>query len=189
MRIASRGGGGNNATRRPLPAGKSTRRRHETDTDQGLGFRGTTAVPADSVESQESHRIVVTLVQKASDGADALQLAEFIVSAWQAIEASLSPIIGQRSVAILYKRSFYLASRKHSWLMNMHEGMRTTMNLEALKADLVEHTNFEIAAAAGAALQMFYEVLTNLVGASLTEKLLQSVWADLLPAPTQDNSA
>jgi len=141
------------------------------------------------VESQESHRIVVTLAQKARDGADAQQLADFIVSSWQTIEASLSPIIGQRSVATLYKRSFYLASREHPWLMDMHEGMQTTVNLAALKAALLERTSAEIAAGAGAALQMFYEALTNLIGASLTERLMRSVWADLFPVPTQENSA
>lgn len=116
------------------------------------------------------------------------QLAEFIVSAWQTIEASLSPIIGQRSVATLYKRSFYLASRQHPWLMDVHEGMHATMNLAALKAALLEQSGAEIAAGAGSALQMFYEVLANLIGASLTERLLRPVWADLLPAPAQDNS-
>ncbi|WP_426690655.1 hypothetical protein [Rhodanobacter ginsengiterrae] len=130
----------------------------------------------------------MTLVQRARDGAVVQQLAEFIVSAWQTIEASLSPIIGQRSVATLYKRSFYLASRQHPWLMDVHEGMHATMNLAALKAALLEQSGAEIAAGAGSALQMFYEVLANLIGASLTERLLRPVWADLLPAPAQDNS-
>jgi len=73
--------------------------------------------------------------------------------------------------------------------MDMHEGMQTTVNLAALKAALLERTSAEIAAGAGAALQMFYEALTNLIGASLTERLMRSVWADLLPVPTQENSA
>jgi len=141
------------------------------------------------VESQESHRIVVTLVQRARDGTDVQELADFVVSAWQTLETSLSPIIGQRSVATLYKRSFYLASRKHPWLMDMHEGMQATMNLAALKAALLEQSSSEIAVGAGSALQMFYEVLTNLIGASLTERLSRSVWAELLPASTQDNPA
>lgn len=131
----------------------------------------------------------MTLEHWASDGMDAPALADFIVSAWQQIEASLTPIIGQRSVATLYKRSFYLASRQHAWLMGMHEGMQTTMNLVALRAALLEQTSSEIAAGAGTALQMFYEVLANLVGASLTERLLQSVWTEPLPDPAQDESA
>ncbi|HZX71760.1 MAG TPA: hypothetical protein VFE77_13175 [Rhodanobacter sp.] len=141
------------------------------------------------MESQQSHRIVVTLVQRASEGVGAPELADFIVSAWQTIEVSLTPIIGQSSVATLYKRSCYLASRKHAWLMDIHDGMQTTMNLAAFKTALLGQTSTEIAAGAGAALQMFYEVLTNLVGASLTERLLQSVWAGLLAAPAQDKSA
>ena len=131
----------------------------------------------------------MTLEQRARDGLGVPALADFIVSAWQKIEASLTPIIGQRSVATLYKRSFYLASRERAWLMGMHEGMQTTMNLEALRSALLEQSSAEIAAGAGSALQMFYEVLANLVGASLTEKLLESVWAGLLPDPAQDESA
>ena len=131
----------------------------------------------------------MTLVQRARDGTDVQELADFVVSAWQTLETSLSPIIGQRSVATLYKRSFYLASRKHPWLMDMHEGMQATMNLAALKAALLEQSSSEIAVGAGSALQMFYEVLTNLIGASLTERLSRSVLAELLPASTQDNPA
>ncbi|MGB3462419.1 MAG: hypothetical protein WBA33_10690 [Rhodanobacter lindaniclasticus] len=141
------------------------------------------------VESKESHRIVATLVHRAGDGATAPELAEFVVSAWQTIEASLTPIVGQRSVATLYKRSCYLASREHLWLMDIHQGMQTTMNLAALQSALLQQSSAEIAAGAGRALQMFYEVLANLLGASLTERLLQSVWADLLPAPTREKSA
>ena len=140
------------------------------------------------MESQESHRIVVTLEQKAGEGADALQIADFIVRAWQMIEAALTPIIGQRSVATLYKRSFYLASRHHPWLMDVHEGMQTSMDLATLKSRLLEHNGAEAAAAGGAALQMFHEVLTNLLGSLLTERLLRSVWTDLLPAPAQDHA-
>ncbi len=141
------------------------------------------------VQSQESHRIVGTLVQRASDGASAAELADFIVAVWQTIETSLTPIIGQRSVATLYTRSCYLASRQHGWLMDVHDGVQPTMNLAKLKLALVEQSSTEIATGAGTALQVFYEVLTNLVGASLTERLLQSVWADLLPAPAQDKPA
>jgi hypothetical protein len=144
--------------------------------------------PVESQESKESHRIVATLVQRAGNGATVPELAESIVSTWQTIEASLTPIMGQRSVAMLYKRSCYLASREHAWLMDMHQGMQTTMNLAALKSALLAQSSTEIASGAGRALQMFYEVLTNLLGASLTERLLQSVWAGLLPAPAQDES-
>ena len=73
--------------------------------------------------------------------------------------------------------------------MDIHQGMQTTMNLAALQSALLQQSSAEIAAGAGRALQMFYEVLANLLGASLTERLLQSVWADLLPAPTREKSA
>ena len=138
------------------------------------------------MESQQSHRIVVTLEHMAGAGADAPEIADFIVRVWQMIEAALTPIIGQRSVATLYKRSFYLASPQHPWLMEVHAGMQTSMDLATLKSRLLEHGSAEAAAAGGAALQMFHEVLTNLLGSSLTERLLRGVWADLLPVAGQD---
>ena len=137
------------------------------------------------MERQESHRIVATLEHMAGAGVDAPQIADFIVRAWQMIEAALTPIIGQRSVATLYTRSFYLASRHHPWLMEVHEGMQASMDLATLKSRLLEHSGAEAAAAGGDALQMFHEVLTNLLGSSLTERLLRGVWADL-PVAVQD---
>ncbi len=128
-------------------------------------------------------------MQRASDGVAAAELADFIVAAWQTIETSLTPIIGQRSVATLYKRSCYLASRQHGWLMDVHDGVQPTMNLAKLKLALVEQASTAIAAGAGAALQVFYKVPTYPAGASLTERLLQSVWADLLPPPAQEDPA
>ena len=138
------------------------------------------------MESQQSHRIVVTLQHMAGAGADAVPIADYIVRAWQRIEATLTPIIGQRSVVTLYKRSFYLASRHHPWLMDVHEGTQTSLDLATLKSRLLEHGSAEAAAAGGAALQMFLEVLINLFGSSLTERLLRGVWADLLPVAVQD---
>lgn len=67
--------------------------------------------------------------------------------------------------------------------------MPPTRNLAALTVAWIEQASTGMAAKAGAALQVYYVVPTNLVGASLTERLLQSVWADLLPPPAQENPA
>ena len=168
---------------------RGSRRPHAVGTYAGLGWPIATAMCACPMETQQSHRIVATLEHMAGAGADGLQIADCIVQTWQTIVAALTPIIGQRSVATLYKRSFYLASRQHPWLMDVHEGMQTSMDLATLKSRLLEHGSAEAAAAGGAALQMFHELLTNLLGSSLTERLLRSVWADLLPAPAQDDPA
>jgi hypothetical protein len=131
----------------------------------------------------------VTLAQRAAEGADAAQIAEAVVSTWKKIDAALAPIIGKGSVAVLYLRSLHLIDPAHPWLADMHQGVETTIDLAALKSILARQDSETAAAAGGALLQTFYELLASLVGPSLTERLLRSVWENPLSGPSaQDTS-
>jgi hypothetical protein len=141
------------------------------------------------VESPESHRIATTLAERVENGANAAQIADAIVSAWQEIEAVLSPIVGQRGVAMLYKRSLYLIGPAHPWLAGMHEGVQTAVDLAALKSVFAQQNSTDAAAAGGAFLQTFHDLLASLVGPALTEQLLRPVWAHFPSGPpAQDTS-
>ena len=142
---------------------------------------------ADPVESQESQRIAAALVRRAET---AQQIADAMVSTWQAIDAALSPIIGQRGVAMLYKRSLYLIAPTHPWLAGTHEGSQATMDLAALRSVFAQQSSTHAAAAGGAFLQTFHELLSSLIGPSLTERLLRPVWAPFSSGPpAQDTSS
>jgi len=131
----------------------------------------------------------VTLAQRAAEGADPAQIAEAVASTWKKIDAALSPIIGHGSVAVLYMRSLHLIDPAHPWLGDMHQGVQTTIDQAALKAILAQQDSETAAAAGGALLQTFYELLASLVGPSLTERLLRSVWENPLSGPSaQDTS-
>ena len=131
----------------------------------------------------------MTLAQRAAEGADAAQIAEAVASTWKKIDAALSPIIGHGSVAVLYMRSLHLIDPAHPWLADMHQGVQTTIDLAALKSILARQDSETAAAAGGALLQTFYELLASLVGPSLTERLLRSVWENPLSGPpAQDTS-
>jgi hypothetical protein len=139
--------------------------------------------------SQESHRIAATLVHRAGNGADAAQIADAVTSTLQEIDAALRLIIGPRGVVGLYKRSLYLTGLAHPWLAGTHEGVQTAVDLAALKSVLAQQTSANATAGGGTLLQTFYELLTSLVGSSLTERLLRSVWENSLSgAPAQDTS-
>jgi hypothetical protein len=141
------------------------------------------------MESHESNLIAVPVTDLARKGADAAQIADAMVSTLQKIDAALSPIIGKGGVGALYKRSLYLTGQTHSWMAGMHDGVHTTMDLAALKSVLAQQGITNAAAAGSALLQAFYELLSSLVGPSLTEQLLRSVWTDSLSAaPAQDTS-
>ncbi|WP_208543174.1 hypothetical protein [Marilutibacter alkalisoli] len=139
------------------------------------------------MESQESQRIAIVLARRAETAG---QIADTMVSTWQAIDAALSPIIGQRGVAVLYKRSLYLAGHAHPWLAGMHEDSQATMDLMALRSVFAQQSSTDAAVAGGAFLQTFHELLSSLIGLSLTERLLRPVWAPFSSGPpAQDTSS
>jgi len=131
----------------------------------------------DHMESQESGRISATLTTLVGDDADATQIADAIISTWDAVNDALGPIIGRGGVAALYNRSLHLAGLHYPWLAAISRGAQTTMDLVALKAALSRQTSANATAGGTAVLQTFYELLSRLVGPSLTDRLLRSTWA------------
>ena len=139
------------------------------------------------MESQESQWIAAALARRAETAG---QVANLLVSTWQAIDASLSPVIGHRGVAMLYKRSLYLTSAAYPWLMGTPEERRASMDLAVLESVFAQQSSTHAIAAGGAFLQTFHELLSSLIGLSLTERLLRPVWAPFSSGPpAQDTSS
>jgi hypothetical protein len=119
-----------------------------------------------------------TFAQLIAQDADAGQIAEQAVTAWRAIEAALSPIIGQRAVAALYKRSVALTRADYPCLVQREAGSlgsRQSDDFDLLRTSLSQQTSSNAMAAHWALLRAFRDLLTRLVGESLTERLLGSV--------------
>ena len=110
-----------------------------------------------------------------SAGADALRIAEMAVSIWVDIGMTLSPIIGQPGVAALLKRSIYLTRSAHPCLAAVLEDKAQPDELLALQGVLAHQTSATAVAANVALLQTFQDLLTSLIGLSLTERLLLPV--------------
>ncbi len=126
--------------------------------------------------SPESGCQVDPLAHRVRDGADVVQTADAIVDVWQAIHAALVPIIGQGGVAALFNRSAHLSLRGHPWLAAARGNSAATIDFVALKSLLTQQTAVQALAAGKAMLQTFYGLLASLVGDSLTDQLLHSVW-------------
>ena len=135
------------------------------------------------MEAQENSQIAANLARRAEEGSDASQIADAIVSAWQEIDDALSPILGHQGVAALYKRSLYLAAAAYPWLAGTFQGAHAAMDLPELKSVFAQQDSDNAAAAGGALLQTFHELLASLVGPALTQRLLRSVWEHLLSGP------
>ena len=128
------------------------------------------------MSSEQSSPIAMSFLRRAEPGAGVAHVADTLILIWQAIERELFPIIGARGIAALHGRSLFLASRTHVWLGNTHGGVKTTMDLEALHACLVLRSAQEAVDGGRDLLQTFDALLTDMVGAALTERLLRKVW-------------
>jgi hypothetical protein len=117
-----------------------------------------------------------SLSRLAADGADAEQIAHAAVAIWRAVDKALSPVIGLRGSAALYERSLHLAQADYPWLGAAHEIAAEPRHLAVLHAALVQNTPEQAAAAHDFLLQTFVTLLTDLIGASLTRRLLQAAW-------------
>jgi hypothetical protein len=138
----------------------------------------------DQSKEDESADFAAFLAGAVSDGASSKQVAEIVASAFRGIDQVLMPIIGQRGVAALYKRSVHLAGQAYPWLPRLGEGVHTAMDVSALTTELALQSAAVAAAAGGLLLQTFCELLTSLIGASLSNQLLRTVWATLLSGPS-----
>ena len=119
---------------------------------------------------------------RVQDESSAAQIAAACGALWLELDAALSPIIGPRGVAALIQRSLHLASAVHPWLSARRPGGPETLDSAALVSLLAQRSSDDAAAAADTFLQAFHGLLTSLIGGSLTERLLRSVWGPPEPS-------
>lgn len=135
------------------------------------------------LDSNAGRQIAASLAHHAGSAATASQIADATVAVWQAIDSALAPIIGQRGVAALYKRSLHLNRTLHPCLNAALETTEPLLGLVSLQAAMAQQSAEGASAIGGELLQTFHELLTTLVGPSLTERLLRSVWTDFMSGP------
>jgi len=127
-------------------------------------------------DSSSRRQVTAPLAYRIGDGSTAAEIAAACGALWLELQAALSPIIGPRGVSALGQRSLHLASIQHPWLAARQPGDPATLDAGLLVSLLAQHSSDEAAAAADTFLQTFHELLLGLIGASLTERLLRTVW-------------
>jgi hypothetical protein len=125
----------------------------------------------------ERFPIAAPLAHRVQADASASQIANAIAATWVEIDAALTPIVGQRGLTALYKRSLYLTASAHPWLEGLQEGMQSTMDLDRLKSVVSQQSSADAVAGGSDLFRTFHDLLDSMVGPSLTERLLRSVWA------------
>jgi hypothetical protein len=112
-----------------------------------------------------------------ADDSNPQGVADGAVAVWTAIDGALSPVIGARGNGALYKRSLHLARAQHPWLAAAYEGAVQPGDYSALRAALAQQTAADATRAQEALLRIFNDLLADLIGRSLTGRLLQAAWS------------
>lgn len=123
-----------------------------------------------------NRRLTMPLASRVEDERNVDQIAAACGELWLELDAILSPIIGPRGVNALGQRSLRLASAAHPWLDERQPGWPAALDSALLVSLLAQRSSDEAAAGAGAFLLNFHELLTSLIGGSLTEHLLRTAW-------------
>jgi len=124
-----------------------------------------------------------TLAHLAERGADPSEIAAAATAIWRAIYAELSRIIGSRGMYALYERSLHSARTSFPWLGVVHDTGRHSGEFDGLREALSLQSATVGAAANTLLLEIFCDQLSNLVGESLTERLLAAVWDNTSSGP------
>ena len=110
--------------------------------------------------------------------------ADAALLAWRHIFAALVPIVGQRGSNALIKRSLHLTQREYHCLAPVVALEGETWDLSGLHQTLSQQSVETALAAQAALLQTFVGLLSRLVGAALTERVIGT-----MPSPSPSGSA
>jgi len=125
----------------------------------------------------DDHGIAAMLARRVGHSADSEKVSAVALSIWDEVDEALSPIIGKSGVTALYKRSLYTAIVDHPCLVTAYEGVtRNGKGFAGLDTALLQQTPQQGLVVLEALLSTFHELLTFLIGGSLFERLLRSVW-------------
>ena len=123
-------------------------------------------------------------MSRAGNARDASAVAEATLNIYHQISALLAPIIGVRGLDALFSRSLHLTSKAFPWLVIAGDNTDKAALLAILKARLAGSETNDAIEASYALFVTFTELLSALIGESLTRLLLSPVWA--LPSQKND---
>ena len=124
-----------------------------------------------------------TLARRAGDTPDASAIAEAALDTWRCVADRLEPVIGRRGVDALFNRSLHVTCRTYPWLSIAGLEGNGAAQLAGLRLRLAAREPAAAEEASYVLLMTFTVLLANLIGDSLTKRLLAPVWS-----PPSENS-
>jgi hypothetical protein len=121
--------------------------------------------------------------------ADVLEVAHVMDATWREIGTALEPIIGKRGAAALLQRCIHLNLDALPWLADALPPVDRPAEAEPLNAVLAKRSRDEGTSAGGALLRTLHQQLANMIGVSLTDRLLHRIAANLSSSPLPQDAA
>lgn len=119
-------------------------------------------------------RRLLPLSQRVAKDDDSQRIAAAISALWADIQTALQPVIGRRSVSALLWRALQLGAAKYSWLAAIRFASDDAVNLGELTALFAAQPPALAREAGDALFEIFRELLLTLIGATLSDRLLQT---------------
>jgi hypothetical protein len=118
-----------------------------------------------------------SLMSRAGNAPDASAVAEATLNIYHQISALLAPIIGVRGLGAIFSRSLHLTSKAFPWLLIAGDNGDNAALLAIFKDRLAGSETNDAIEASYALLVTFTELMSAMIGESLTRLLLRPVWA------------
>ena len=112
-------------------------------------------------------------------GHDAASTADTIVAVWTGIDSVMRLVIGKGGFNSLFLRSMAITELSYPWLA-VSQDARSEVDLQALHVLLLKQDTISLTAASDALMLNFLNMLVDMIGLSLTERLLRPVLDSLL---------
>jgi hypothetical protein len=103
--------------------------------------------------------------------------AEATAATWRLVAAQLGPVIGARGLEVLFRRALHMTSTSYRWLAVSEGRGGSADQLPSIAECLARQDPATAAEASHKLLLRFTELLTTLIGESLTTRLLAPVFA------------
>lgn len=117
------------------------------------------------------------LARRAGYAPDARAIAEAALDTWGHISNRLEPVIGLRGVDALFNRAVHVTGKTYPWLTLTGVEEDGTTQLAGLRVSLSGREPAEAEESSYVLLITFTILLGDLIGESLTWRLLEPVWS------------
>lgn len=124
----------------------------------------------------KSHSIASVLSRLGTEGAGAARIASVAAEKMHAIHLALAPVIGDKGVLALYRRSLFLISRDVPCAASFYREAHESNHYATLQATIAEKSASDALCIAEALFENIHAVLVSLIGAALTERLLHPMF-------------